>query len=242
MSTARLIFGGQLAHLGWLAVLLAGLFAASRIDGFSDGAFLSVGSDGWVFLSVAGAVAHQLFVWFCWRTELHAGLLTRRLGRHAFRAYAAAFTVLILARPVLITALAISNAHTLPGNPWVMNVLGFVLALPGVYLIYSVKRHFGVKRAYGIDHFDCSYRSLPLVRAGIFRFSPNAMYVFGFLLLWLPGLILQSVAALAVALFSHLYIRVHYACTEKPDMRFIYGESAGPGARPPSRSSTRRST
>ena len=93
----------------------------------------------------------------------------------------------------------------------------------GFYLIYSVKRYFGFKRAYGIDHFDDAYRSLPLVREGIFRFSPNAMYDFGFLLLWVPGLVTQSLAALAVALFSHLYIWVHYACTERADMNRIYG-------------------
>ena len=29
--------------------------------------------------------------------------------------------------------------------------------------------------------------------------------------------------ALAVALFQHAYIWVHYYCTEKPDMRRIYG-------------------
>ena len=31
------------------------------------------------------------------------------------------------------------------------------------------------------------------------------------------------VAALVVAMFSHLYIWVHYICTERPDMRLIYG-------------------
>ena len=65
---------------------------------------------------------------------------------------------------------------------------------------------------------------------GIFRFSPNAMYVFGFVWLWLPGLFLQSIAALAVALFSHLYIWVHYACTERPDMRRIYGAEGHHGS------------
>ena len=31
-----------------------------------------------------------------------------------------------------------------------------------------------------------------------------------------------SVAALAVALFNHLYIWVHYFATERPDMQRIY--------------------
>ena len=45
------------------------------------------------------------------------------------------------------------------------------------------------------------------------------MYVFGFLLLWIPALAGRSYAALATALFSHAYIWVHWYCTEKPDLR-----------------------
>ena len=50
------------------------------------------------------------------------------------------------------------------------------------------------------------------------------MYVFGFAILWVPALLFQSVAALIVAAFSHAYIWVHYYCTERPDMRRIYGK------------------
>ena len=85
-------------------------------------------------------------------------------------------------------------------------------------------------RAFGIDHFDASYRTRPFVRQGIFRFTSNGMYIFGFFILWVPGLWFASVAALCVALFSHLYIWVHYFSTELPDIRRIYGEPAtGPG-------------
>ena len=107
MSRTRLIFEHQAAHLAGLAVLLGGLFAAGRIEGFSTGEFLGVGTNGWVLCAAVNAVLHQVYVWFCWRTELHAGLLTRLLGNAAFTWYAAGFTVLILARPVLVTAVAI---------------------------------------------------------------------------------------------------------------------------------------
>jgi hypothetical protein len=50
------------------------------------------------------------------------------------------------------------------------------------------------------------------------------MYAFGFLLIWFPGLWYASLAALAAALFSHLYIWVHYYCTERPDMQRIYAD------------------
>ena len=55
----------------------------------------------------------------------------------------------------------------------------------------------------------------------------NAMYWFGLLILWLPGVLLASKAALVAALFNHLYIWVHYHCTEKPDIDRIYGTSLG---------------
>ncbi|MGB6364439.1 MAG: methyltransferase, partial [Thermoanaerobaculia bacterium] len=104
---------------------------------------------------------------------------------------------------------------------------------PAIYLFYSVKRYFGFERAFGIDHFDASYRTRPFVRKGIFRFTSNGMYIFGFFILWVPGLWFASVAALCVALFNHLYIWVHYFSTELPDIRRIYGEPAtGPDGGP----------
>jgi Phospholipid methyltransferase len=78
------------------------------------------------------------------------------------------------------------------------------------------------QRAFGADHFDPSVRSLPFVRRGIFRFTSNGMYVYGFLLLWVPALWWASAAALCVTLFNHLYIWVHYFATERPDIDRIY--------------------
>ncbi len=75
----------------------------------------------------------------------------------------------------------------------------------------------------GADHFDTAYRSKPLERRGIFRFTRNGMYTFGLLLVWLPGLYAASQAALLAAAFNHTYIWVHYLCTELPDMKRIYG-------------------
>ena len=229
MSRVRLIFEYQVQHLIALALLLAGVAWASGIDGFTSGALLGLSTEVWVWISVASAVAHQVFVWFCWRTELHSGLLTRSLGSTAFPTYAVVFTILIVARPITITALACSNRTTLALDGALMGTLAVICALPAVYLMYSVNRYFSYRRAFGIDHFDPSYRSAPLVRKGIFRFSSNAMYVYGFLLLWIPGLAFRSVAALVVALFSHIYIWVHYAFTEKPDMNRIYPSATAQG-------------
>jgi hypothetical protein len=223
MTTASAVFGRQWAHCMWLCALLIGVFLSSNLPGFRIGEFLGISTPVWVVLCLADAIVHQIFVWFCWRTELYGKLLTRLFGKAAFPGYAFIFAVLILARPVLITALAVSNAGTVPAGESVLRVIAALFLIPSVYLIYSVKRYFGFSRAFGIDHFDHSYRFAGMVREGIFRYSSNAMYVFGFLALWIPGLALGSIAALVVAAFSHLYIRVHYLCTEKPDMDYIYG-------------------
>lgn len=98
-----------------------------------------------------------------------------------------------------------------------------------LYLFYSVHRYFGFRRAFGIDHFNASYRTMPFVRQGIFRYPSNGMYVFGFLLLWTAGLWFASVAGLAAALFNHFYIWVHYFATERPDMRRMYGDTRAGG-------------
>ena len=91
--------------------------------------------------------------------------------------------------------------------------------------MYSVLRYFGMDRAYGIDHFDPSYREKSFVKQGMFKYSDNAMYKFGFLILWSIALIFLSQAALIAAAFNHLYIWVHFYFTELPDIQHIYGKS-----------------
>ena len=220
-----LMFEGQGVHAIALALLLAALAAASVVPGFFDGRFLGLSTGIWVFFAVADAIVHQVYVWLCWRLELHGQRLTRQFGDKAFRYFKIGFAVLIALRPLLAFALAWANRGTLPLTPWLGVLLGLALLAPGLYLMVSVRRYFGFDRAFGIDHFDASYREMPLVRGGIFKWTPNAMYVFGFLLLWAPALLFQSVAAMAAAAFSHGYIWVHFYCTERPDMRRIYGLS-----------------
>jgi protein-S-isoprenylcysteine O-methyltransferase Ste14 len=125
---------------------------------------------------------------------------------------------------MLILALSISSRNSLQINPIIAYLIAFIFLLIALYLIYSVLRYFGLKRAYGIDHFDESYRNKKFVKRGIFRFSNNAMYKFGFLFIWIPGLLLLSKPAIIVALFQHIYIWVHFYFTELPDMKNIYSQ------------------
>ena len=226
MSRLQLILERQWLHVMFLAALLEGLAAFSRVDGSLEGELWGVGTRLWFWLAVALPIVHQVYVWFCWRTELHTSLLSRSFGPSSFLLYAVGFSILGIARTLVVFLLAAANRDTLEVNTTVTRALAVILLIPAVYLFYSVKRYFGFERAFGIDHFDTTYRTRPFVRQGIFRFTSNGMYIFGFLILWVPGLWFASVAALVVALFNHLYIWVHYFSTELPDIRRIYGQPA----------------
>ena len=218
------IFERQWLHVLALAVGLPLLWQISHFCGcFHRGELWGISTWNWFWISVEVPIAHQIFVWFCWRTELHRGLMSRLFGRFGFSFYAAVFTLFLVARLVSVTALAIASRGSLPANPAILQSLAVVIAIPVAYLMYSVGRYFGVLRAYGADHFDDSYRSKPMVRKGIFRFTSNGMYTFGMMVLYIPALWYASRPALVAAIFGHVYIWVHYFTTERPDMRRIYG-------------------
>jgi len=126
---------------------------------------------------------------------------------------------------IFIILLAISNQGSLSINPLYTYLATALITPVVIYLFYSVIRYFTIERAFGIDHFDKNYNK-PYVKGGIFRYTDNGMYVYGLLILYLPGLLLLSKAALIVALFNHLYVWVHYYCTELPDMKIIYGKTS----------------
>ncbi len=154
--------------------------------------------------------------------ELHQKTFSSRYGiKKSFKIYAVGFSILFISRLISIIILAISNRNSLLINPFIAYLLVAVISPIVIYLFYSVKKYFTIERAYGIDHFDKNYNE-PYEKRGIFRFTNNGMYVFGLMILYLPGLLLFSSAALTVALFNHIYIWVHYFCTERPDMIAIY--------------------
>jgi len=67
---------------------------------------------------------------------------------------------------------------------------------------------------------------LAISNQGSLSINPLYTYlIYGLLILYLPGLLLLSKAALIVALFNHVYVWVHYYCTERPDMKVIYGKT-----------------
>lgn len=178
----------------------------------------------WLYISLIIPVLHQFYVLICWRLELYHQTISKTFGEKGFLYYKIGFAILILLRPVSILLVAISNKNTLDINPWLSYGLSLILLIPAIYLFYSVKKYFGIDRAFGVDHFKpLEAKNMPIVRQGIFKYTSNGMYVFGFLLLWCFGFAFLSKASLLVALFNHLYIWIHYFYTEEPDMKYIYG-------------------
>jgi hypothetical protein len=215
---------GTLRHLLLLAVLLAGAsaIAAPALD---DHVWMGLTERTWFYLALAAPVVQQVLVALLWRAQLCYGTLTNLFGDAGFTVWAVIFFPLLLARPLLVLAVGLADAGTLPISRAVAIPLGVILLIPAVYAMHSVMKYFGFARALGGDHFFERYRAMPMVREGAFRFTSNAMYGLVFLGLWGIAFLTRSQVALAVVAFQHAYIWVHWYCTEQPDGVVLYGRS-----------------
>jgi hypothetical protein len=217
-------FHGQLQHLLLVLVLVPGGIALAE-PGLTGGFWLGVSDRQWTCGLMAVVVIHQLLVWLVWRSQLCFGTFSRLFGRADLAVWMVIFLPFLVARVVMTIAVANSTPGTLGMPAWIPIIPGTLLLVPAVYAIWSTFRYFGLVRAAGGDHFRARYRAMPLVNQGAFRYSSNAMYAFGLLILWTIALWAQSRAALAMALFQHAYIWVHLYCTEAPDMEVLYGDA-----------------
>lgn len=219
------IFRYQLWHLLFVAISIAVIQIFITFNGNTmNGIIGDIDTKTWFWIAIVTPILHQIYVWIIWRLELHQNTFTSHYGvSKAFKLYAVGFSILFASRLIFIIILALSNQASLSINPFFAYSIAAVIIPVVIYLFYSVKKYFTIERAYGIDHFDKSYNE-PYVKEGIFRYTNNGMYIYGLMILYLPGLLLLSKLALVVALFNHIYIWVHYYCTERPDMETIYGE------------------
>jgi len=219
------MFERQAQHYFLLALLLLGVYFLAN-GNMTAGQLWGISTQTWLWIAVAIPVLHQIMVALLWRAELYHHKMTEWFGKQAFPVFRILFAVLFIARPITMIFLGISNRNTLMLSPILAYPLAVLLFLPFAYTMYSVFHYFGLDRAYGIDHFDPSYRNKTFVKQGMFKYTDNAMYKFGFLILWAIALVFLSKAALLVAAFSHLYIWIHFYFTELPDINFIYGNRA----------------
>jgi hypothetical protein len=226
MTATKKIFEHQIWHLFSLIFLIFAIkLYLSGNPEILDGSFWGISTNSWFWLAIAIPIIHQIYVWLVWRFELYLRVFSKQFGaKQAFNIYAAGFSFLFISRLITIIFLAISSKNTLHLNPFIAYAFAALITPLVIYLFYSVKKYFTIERAYGIDHFDKNYNE-PYVKRGIFKYTDNGMYVFGLMILYLPGLFFLSEAALLVALFNHVYIWVHYYFTELPDMLVIYGNA-----------------
>lgn len=220
------MFKKQGWHFFFLMLLLTGVAFIAQGD-LLAGQLWGIGTPTWFWFAIAVPVAHQIVVAILWRGQLYQNWMTNAFGDKGFFVYKVIFSILFVARPISIILLGISNYNTLACPPALMYIAAAISLFPAGYTMYSVVHYFGMDRAYGIDHFEPeSYRNKSFVKQGMFKYTDNAMYKFGFLILWSIALFTLSKAALLVAAFNHLYIWVHFYFTELPDIRHIYGEPA----------------
>jgi len=175
----------------------------------------------WLVIGLILGPVHQFFVWFSWRRELYGPPL---FGEERFPLYRALFFVLFIGRILLVpVGLAVTDRGSLPNHPLLIYLVAPVLALLSAYTAYSVVRFFGLTRASGADHFIPAYRELPMETRGIYQYTDNAMYIYAMLGLYALALWFTSRGALGYAAYMQLGVWLHYYCTERPDMRVIYG-------------------
>jgi len=164
---------------------------------------------------------HQVYVWICWRSELCWKLITNTIG---FKGYAIIFFILIISRLSAIVLCFIDY-----GSLYIPNLFAWILAIiifiPGVYAMYSVKKYFGFLRAAGADHFDPKYRDMPFEKRGIFKWTPNAMYVFAIGIPFSFAVATGSQSMFVVSIYTYISIWLHYFCTEREDFKVIYGSN-----------------
>lgn len=210
----------QLAAFIALSILVGFLY---KILNIPQGQFLGLKTEQWFWMSIILPFIHQIYVFICWRAELYYKGITKLFGQNAFKYYTGLFIIILLLRPIGFIALGISDWESLEMNFLLRTVIACMIIVPALYTFYSIHKYFGVFRATGEDHFMPEiYREKTFVKKGVFKYCSNSMYTFAALIFWALGIFCASKAVLLSAFFSHIFIWVHYFCTEKPDMDYIY--------------------
>ena len=210
-------FKHQIWHLGGTVLLF--YIGAQLVDlNGNTNTFLGISALGWFIIAMSVPIIHQAYVWICWRSELCWQSISNSIG---FKGYVIIFFILIISRLSAIVLCFVDYGSLYkPGIlAWIISIILFI---PGVYTMYSVKKYFGFLRAAGADHFDPKYRDMPFEKKGIFKWSPNAMYVFAIGIPFAFAVATGSQSMFVVAIYTYISIWLHYFCTEKEDFKIIY--------------------
>jgi len=210
-------FKGQIWHLGgaiflfYIGIQLVNLESNTNM-------FLGISTLNWFIIAMSIPLIHQTYVWICWRSELCWKLISNTIG---FKGYIIFFFILIISRlsGILLCFLDYGSLYT-PG--WLVWIISIIVFVPGIYTMYSVKKYFGFLRAAGADHFDPKFRDMPFERRGVFKWTPNAMYVFAIGIPFAFAIATGSKSMFILAIYTYVSIWLHYFFTEKEDIKIIY--------------------
>jgi hypothetical protein len=181
----------------------------------------------WIWFSWIFAGIFQYWVAFFWRLELYGGRISAWMGSVGFPFYRIGYIVFGLLRLLPLIPIAMTSRNTVSVPVWI-SLPFLVVTIPlSLWDLYCATVYFGVTRASGADHFNPAYRSANLEKRGIYKYIPDVIYTVVLLAMYHPGLVWQSAQGLITAAVHHAFVWVHYFCTEKPDMREIYGEGSG---------------
>ena len=213
-------FKHQIWHLGGTIVLF--YIGAQFVNLESNyNTFFGISALKWFLIAMSIPLIHQVYVWLCWRSELCWKSISNTIG---FKVYVIIFFVLIISRlSAVVLCFVDYGSLYVPG--WFAWSLSIIIFIPGVYTMYSVKKYFGFLRAAGADHFESKYRDMPFERRGIFKWTPNAMYVFAIGIPFSFAVATGSKSMFIIAIYTYISIWLHYFCTEKEDFKVIYGNN-----------------
>ena len=213
-------FRGQIWHLGGTIILF--IIGAQFVDLDSNtNNFIGISALSWFMIAMSIPLIHQAYVWICWRSELCWKSVSNTIG---FKGYIVLFFILIIfTHRKNIFNLKNYGSLYKPGLlAWILSIILFI---PGTYTMYSIKKYFGFLRAAGADHFDPKYRDMPFEKRGIFKWTPNAMYVFAIGIPFAFATATGSQSMFIIAIYTYISIWLHYFFTEKEDFKIIYGSN-----------------
>ena len=213
----KFFFKHQIWHLGGTILLF--YIGAQLVDlDANTNTFLGISALNWFMIAMSVPIIHQAYVWICWRSELCWQSISNTIR---FKGYVIIFFILIISRLSAIVLCFIDYGSLYKPELWTW-ILSIILFIPGAYTMYSVKKYFGFLRAAGEDHFDPKYKDMPFEKRGIFKWSPNAMYIFGIGIPFAFAVATGSQSMFIVAIYTYISIWLHYFCTEKEDFKVIY--------------------
>jgi len=213
-------FKHQIWHLGGTGLLF---YIGTQIVDLDSNSKIFLGgyTEEWFMLAMSIPLVHQTYVWICWRSELCWKSISNTIG---FKTYVIIFFILIVSRLSAIV-LCFLDYGSLYKPGWLAWSVAIIIFIPGAYTMYSVKKYFGFLRAAGADHFDPKYRDMPFEKRGVFKWTPNAMYVFAIGIPFSFAVATGSQSMFIISIYTYISIWLHYFCTEKENFKVIYGNN-----------------